>query len=323
MSLDIDTSGPRASLRHDTISRVVLLSIAAIHLDIVLPTAAGCECAPPRPPCAYWGIETIFLGTVTGPATANGDMHLVRMHIDKAYKGVSEKTVVLYDDGMCNGPDLQIGEQYLMYTEDNGMGYLPARGCTRSRSVREAKEDLEFLDGIPQSPPTSTVFGQVTVRSGAMHTHTEGESAPGVTVEIQGEGAARRSITDGQGRYSFSGLKPGEYMVKASLSGFSQSDSEGSEPVEVIAHGCDVLDVVLRKDWNGTLGGHITKADGSPGPAGIQVDLIRVSTGSQDRRSELLIGFRVQTDEQGQYAFRGVAPGFYKVVLNLSRDARR
>ena len=38
------------------------------------------------------------------------------MSIDRAYKGTLNKTVELFDDGMCDGPDLEIGRQYLMYT---------------------------------------------------------------------------------------------------------------------------------------------------------------------------------------------------------------
>ncbi len=239
------------------------------------------------------------------------------MRIDKAYKGVEEKTVVLWDSGMCDGPTLSVGEQYLMYTSDDGTGYLRARGCTRSRSVRFAKEDLTFLNGLSNAPATSTVFGEVTVRSGGIF--SEGKRAPGVAVEIQGVGQTRKSTTDKDGRYSFSGLPPGFYSVKASLTGFRQSATETDDPVQVDARGCRVLDVVLRQNWNGTLRGRVTRADGTPGPASINVDLIRVDGDPPVRKRELLIGFTVRTDERGEYAFHGLPPGRYKVVLNLYR----
>jgi hypothetical protein len=195
---------------------LVLIVVAAVHLGHVLPSLAGCECAQPPPPCAaYAGTDLIFLGTVTelGKGQQSG---IARMRIDKAYKGVKEKTVNLFDDGMCDGPHLEVGEQYLMYTSDTGTGYLPARGCTRSRHVRYAKEDLAFLNGLSKAPPTSKVFGLVTtVRWGSMF--KEGEPAAGVAVEVEGQGKKRRGTTDQQGRYSFSGLMPGSYRVTASL----------------------------------------------------------------------------------------------------------
>lgn len=292
-------------------SPILAFIAGAIFLGILSPTVTGCECTPPPPPCvAYTYTEIIFLGTVTESGKG-----LAQMRIDKVYKGVLGKTAVLWDSGMCDGPELHAGEQYLMYTNDDGSGYLPSRGCTRSRHARDAKEDLAFLDGLSKAPPTSTVSGTVTVRSGSIY--GEGKPAPRAVVEIQGEGRRREGRTDLEGRYLFSGLAPGSYSVKASLPEFRQSESESDDPVEVIARGCGVLNVTLRKTWNGTLRGHIIRADGARGPAGINVDLIRVDSDAADRKSELLIGFTVRTDDHGEYSFRGVAPGLYKVVLNL------
>ena len=53
--------------------------------------------------------------------------------------------------------------------------------------------------------------------------------------------------------------------------------------------------------------------------AGIKADLIRVKGEGPGATGELLIGFTVQTNQRGEYAFEGVAPGDYKVVLNLYR----
>jgi hypothetical protein len=87
--------------------------------------------------------------------------------------------------------------------------------------------------------------------------------------------------------------------------------------VEVAGRSCAVLDVVMRKDWPGTLSGRVTRADGNPGPAGIKVDLIRVEGERQEQKTELLIGATVQTNDNGEYSFLGVSPGMYKVVLKI------
>src|SRR5207247_11391900 len=100
--------------------RAMLMGVfaATVQLNFGSPNAIACECAPPPPPCeAYWQTPMVFLGTVTeGLATQDGRFVRARMRVDHAYKGVSEKTLVLFDDGMCDGPSLQIGQQYLMYT---------------------------------------------------------------------------------------------------------------------------------------------------------------------------------------------------------------
>jgi protocatechuate 3,4-dioxygenase beta subunit len=296
--------------------KAIVMVVVAVHLGAVLPTLIGCECAPPPPPCAaYTETELIFLGTVTELGKGQ-EARVARMRIDKTYKGVLKRTVNLFDDGMCDGPHLEAGQQYLMYTNDNGTDYLPARGCTRSRHVRFAKEDLAFLNGLSKAPATSTVLGQVsTLRSGVIS--EDGKPAAGASVEIEGERQRRKSTTDQHGRYSFSGLNPGSYRVRAMLPGFTQREDENDDSVDVIARGCEVLDVVLHKNWDGRLSGHVVRADGKPAPGGIHVDLIRADTDVPERASGLLVGSTVQTDDQGNYAFEGVAPGHYKVVLNV------
>ncbi|MGO9094897.1 MAG: collagen binding domain-containing protein [Bryobacteraceae bacterium] len=237
------------------------------------------------------------------------------MRIDRAYKGISEKTVALFDDGMCDGPSLRVGEQYLMYTHPVGEGYLAVRGCTRSRHVTDADEDLKYLNGRSTAPPTATILGQVTIRPDVIG--SPDQPASGVLVEIQGERRARTTTTDSQGRYTFDGLKPGRYSVSARQPGFSMSRGESDEPYDVEARGCGVMDVVLRQVWSGTLGGRVTRLDGTPGPPGIVFGLIRVEGTDKSQKPGLLLHSIVQTDGHGEYSFHGIPPGRYRVVMNL------
>lgn len=301
--------------------RAVVTFLAAVTLLTVgSRNALACECAPPLPACAeYSGTQMIFLGTVTEALQTKNDwVTLARMRIDKAYKGISEETVILYDDGMCDGPSLHVGEQYLMYTHDNGTGYLPSRGCTRSRNVKYAGEDMAFLNSLSGAAPTGTLSGKVTMSTGNMATNRD--ALPSVTVEALGEGKKATTTTDNTGRYSFSGLEPGSYVVSATKAGFSSStESEDENTAKVAARGCALLDLVLRKNWPGAIGGRIVRSDGSPVQAGLKVDLIRVEGEGRNQKSELLIGEAVETDNSGEYLFSGVAPGSYKIVLNLYR----
>lgn len=149
--------------------RLALWAAAAVAAlaGTALPVAVACSCPPTPPPCeAYWRSPMVFLGTVTGiPASPDRDGKRLRMRIDRVYKGVSEPALVLFDDGMCDGPDLRLGEQYLMYTRRDEEGKVPFRGCTRSRLVVYAEEDLKYLDSLGQLAPTASVFGQVMVET--------------------------------------------------------------------------------------------------------------------------------------------------------------
>lgn len=302
----------RQAVNRTDIRAVVALFVVVAYLTVGSRNAAACECTPPPPPCvAYSETPLIFLGTVTETLGTG----LFRMRIDKAYKGISTDTVLLFDDGMCDGPTLQVGEQYLMYTQDIGADALPSRGCTRSRSVKYAAEDLAFLNGIAGSAPTGTLSGQVTMSTGNMA--EVGEPLGGATVELFGQNSKATVTTDKEGRYSFFGLEPGSYSVKAIKDGFSSTESEEEDSGEIEAHGCALVDMVLRKNWPGRIDGRVIRSDGSPAQAGLKLDLIRVGGKAGDQKSDLLIGEAVETDEDGGYSFVGVAPGAYKIVLNI------
>jgi protocatechuate 3,4-dioxygenase beta subunit len=237
------------------------------------------------------------------------------MRIDKAYKGISEETVVLYDDGMCDGPTLRVGEQYLMYTHGDGTGYLPSRGCTRSRNVKYADEDLAFLNSLASAAPTGTISGQITMTGNLARTD---DPLAGATIEILDEQEkATTTTTDSNGRYSFFGLEPGTYVVRATKPGFSRTESDEENTAKVEARGCAVLDLVLRKNWPGTIRGRVIRPDGTSAQAGLSLDLIRVEGKGRSQKSEFLVGATAKTDESGEYSFVGVAPGSYKIALNL------
>lgn len=106
-------------------------AVVALQVSITLQRAMAGSCPPTPPPCqAYWQSPMVFLGTITDAlATRDGMVARARMRVDRAYKGVSEGTLVLFDDGMCDGPDLEVGQQYLIYTHRFGDGDVPSRGA--------------------------------------------------------------------------------------------------------------------------------------------------------------------------------------------------
>src|SRR5689334_22783111 len=91
--------------------------------------AQGCSCAPPPPPCEAVGQSPlVFLGSVL--TVSDGRFKTAKMRIDKSFKGALPAEVELFDDGMCDGPHLEVGHQYLMYTDRTRSGSIHARGCT-------------------------------------------------------------------------------------------------------------------------------------------------------------------------------------------------
>ncbi len=242
------------------------------------------------------------------------------MRVDRAYKGISEGTVVLFDDGMCDGPDLKLGEQYLMYTRRLSNGEVPSRGCTRSRHVKYADEDLKYLNELPEAPPTATLSGRVVIRTDDFY--GDDRSVAGALIEVNGPMGRYTTSSDADGNYSIAGLEPAKYTVSASLPGFRMLGFERDRrppSTTLEARGCAVVNLALRKSWRGAIAGRVIRSSGAPGPAGMDLTLVRLENRDGMRQSNPLFGSGVRTDENGEYSFDEVAPGQYKIVMNLYR----
>ncbi len=74
--------------------------------------------------------------------------------------------------------------------------------------------------------PASTIAIQGAQATGIVEgttVDTDGVRLPGVAVTLEGEGLIQQSVTgfsNARGVYRFRGIKPGEYLLRASLSGF-------------------------------------------------------------------------------------------------------
>jgi Carboxypeptidase regulatory-like domain len=277
---------------------------------------SACECGPTPPVCqAYWQSPVVFLGTVMDKVLLQDGQvgwapSKARMRVDRAYKGVTETELTLYDDGMCDGPSLQVGEQYLMYTHRDPDGGIPSRGCTRSAHVKFAEDDLKYLEGLATAHPTSRVYGRISTRAGDQD---DWQPSPGATVTLTGPNQKLIVKTDDSGQYSFDGLSPGKYSVSASQSGFDMpSHDYGQYSADVVASGCAAIDVSLNKHWLGGIAGRLFRSDGTRAPAGIDLNLVRLR--GEDEETDFSGG--VLTDENGEYAFRSVPPGKYKILLH-------
>src|SRR5438128_10617122 len=66
-----------------------------------------------------------------------------------------------------------------------------------------------------QTQPTASLRGVVTDPSGAI--------VPGAMVQLRGPGGEQRSHTNETGEYSFASLRPGKYLARVIVKGFSVS----------------------------------------------------------------------------------------------------
>src|ERR1022692_2022293 len=77
---------------------------------------------------------------------------------------------------------------------------------------------LSLAAAWAQAPAAASLHGLVTDPSGAL--------VPGALVQLRGPGGEQRAKTGQDGQYSFPALKPGKYLVRVIVKGFSVSQKQ-------------------------------------------------------------------------------------------------
>ena len=168
-----------------------------------------------------------------------------------------------------------------------------------------------------QNPGTATVSGRVTLK---------GEPASGVAVALQLQtrtglpdmNSLRRTRTDADGRFRFSGVNAGQYLITALAPGLiAPSDSPyGAQGKSLsISDGETVENLDLQLKRGGVITGRITDAQGNP-VVETTIKLTRQDTSGR------FIGYTTsetaqysRTDDLGAYRLFALLPGSYKVSV--------
>lgn len=145
----------------------------------------------------------------------------------------------------------------------------------------------------------------------------DGVGAPGV--EVRATGADGHSLvasrTAADGRFKFSGVAPGRWLLSATAPGFLPATygafayGQPGVPVRLEA-GASVegLNIVLERPASAT--GRVTDQDGEPVPAVVQA-MAATWTGTREALSS--IG-TARTDREGRYELGGLVPGRYLLL---------
>src|SRR5213595_628345 len=78
-----------------------------------------------------------------------------------------------------------------------------------------------WVISLAAQTPSAALKGIVTDPSGAL--------VPGALVQLRGPGGEQRAKTDMSGQYSFPSLRPGKYLVRMIVQGFSVSQKSDFE----------------------------------------------------------------------------------------------
>lgn len=297
--------------------------------------AVACSCAGPRPPCEYYGkTAAIFLGRVVGSAQRKSyvddkgnktvyDVGSIRFLVQENYKGAEGYEVEIHSGtggGDCGYWFLR-NESYVVYAYRTDEGQLWTSICSRTKLAIHASEDLEFLRGVSKANPGGSLSGELTRIMGDPNhgPFQEGPKMAGVKINVTGGGKSFDTLTDKEGKFSVTGLAPGDYdafpELPDNLAAVSSQDEEDNfgrfthrQPIKITDRGCSRIS--FRVQFNGSVSGKVKDADGEPAKE-VQVNLV---PGDDDTDKH----WYTWTDKDGYYEFRMVQPGSYLLGFNLS-----
>ena len=160
----------------------------------------------------------------------------VRLRVQTVFRGDlgddddddASKTVEVWTAfGDC-GINFQSGETYLVYADDDEESNIMTTGaCTRTRRLTDAGEDLAYLYFYKNYEDRAGrlegfVTGDLLFQRALDLGHYTGRIAAPVAAVVQlksGDGA-RYAESDGNGRFIFDGLPPGDFTVSAYAPGY-------------------------------------------------------------------------------------------------------
>lgn len=297
--------------------------------------AWACSCAwIPSAKEAWLAAPAVFAGVVEHvelktDGERDGPVEMVtRVRVTEPVKGVKKDEILELRNyvSSCSW-EFHEGMNLLFYLhQGETRGSWITRACGRTRSLRNAADDLRFLRGLPGSARGSRVSG--TVSFWDEEPGGDGpEPNPMAGVRVRAEGAPGRyeTTTDAEGVYEFRDLPPGAYQIQVdypkgtTLNSRIPVGSAGQRrgerlrgdtggKLEVTAESGNGVDFYLSPDTR--VSGRVLDPEGRP-MEGVCVELEGLQENAQRR-----FYFSSCTKPDGSYVISKVPAGRYRAVAN-------
>jgi hypothetical protein len=190
-------------------------------------------------------------------------------------------------------------------------GKIAARGCTRTRAIENAAEDIEFLNRYLEGKTTTSISGVVRLQSDEPEGNRDVARPVEGSVTLAGLDKQYTRMTDSGGGYSLTGIAPGSYQIRYELPGYKAEWAPDS--VMVSPKGCAVADAFLRVARR--IHGTVRKEDGQPA-SGVSVELSPQHPEPESWRNPVLVA---ESDDRGRFEIDGIPPGTFLLGINISR----
>src|SRR5262245_4725235 len=156
--------------------RLKMLSIVSLFLTVLLlsDTTFACTCGRSLPCEGYWQVEAVFIGTVKevsqieleedlGGSKSKFQHRVYQFAVNQSFRGVTTPEIGVIMGITSCGYVFEVGQQYLVYGYRHNIKkeLLTTSICTRTRPIRDAAEDLEYIQGLSKSRPGGSIFGEI------------------------------------------------------------------------------------------------------------------------------------------------------------------
>jgi hypothetical protein len=330
---------------------LILLATSSLLLCAGNATAL---CIAPDTPCReYAKTPVIFQGLIQSVTTVEHDQppfgatggRLWRVKVEREWKGLKGAAEVELLTLGAPGKswvedeiDFKIGERYVIWAAPSSTSSaLRAHGCSLTRLLKDATEQIEFLDSLSRPASGGYVYGTVQ-QLDEPATGTANRTARNVTVVLEGGGTPRETRTDNTGRFRFVGVPDGRYEVYLvlpdELATFRPTPADPRNPRNempirrtVSLNGPrDCAEATFSVQSSGRLSGYAVSADGKPVTGvvvqGVLVDHLRENDERRAKGQFAYLGSAKSiTDDQGYFECLNLQPGRYVVGVNLEHKA--
>lgn len=300
---------------------LVLGFLTILTVILAADRAHACTCVGNIPVCeTFWMTDVVFSGEVLdispvpNPTNKRFLSHRqVRFRVLQGWRGEPGETVQLRTGaggGDC-GYDFEKGVAYLVYAHARN-GALTTGICSRTKRLADAAEDLEYLKTAMRPSATGRIFGAVQHQR-ARNGSYEADPAPGYPVELSDGKTTRKTATDRDGRYEFTGVAAGRYSVTVTPS----PAERGLGPQSVTLadpRGCAAANFVIVPD--GRISVRLLNTSGQP-HGNVSVDLIDVDAVVPGRPYSTTAWLKTGTD--GRIEWQQLHPRRYVLAVNASQ----